>query len=47
MAVLEDRVKPALIAMSGGDGRIVGPDGQRVLAQWLLKNAVVRELTTP
>jgi hypothetical protein len=46
MATLEDRVKPALIAMSGGDGLIVGPDGQRVLAQWLLKNAIVRELTT-
>jgi hypothetical protein len=47
MAVLEDRVKPALIAMSNGEGLIVGPDGQRVLAQWLLKNALVRELATP
>jgi hypothetical protein len=35
MAILEDRVKPALIAMSGGDGLIVGPHGQLVLAQWL------------
>jgi hypothetical protein len=47
MAVLEGQVKPALIAMSGGDGLVIGPDGQRVLAWWLLKNALVRELTTP
>lgn len=47
MATLEDRVKPALLAMSAGEGLVIGPAGQRVLAQWLLKNAIARELATP
>jgi len=48
MATLEARVKPALLRMKkDGEGLIIGPDGQRALAHWLLKNAVVRELVTP
>lgn len=47
MARLEDCVKPALLRMKDGGGLVIGPDGQRALTQWLLKNAVVRELMTP
>jgi hypothetical protein len=47
MAALEYRVKPALLRMKDGEGLIIGPDGQRAMRHWLLKNAVVRELVTP
>ena len=47
MARLEGQVKLPLLTMKDGDGLIIGPHGQRVLAQWLLKNALVRELVTP
>jgi hypothetical protein len=47
MARLEDQVRLPLLAMKGGEGLIIGPDGQRVLTKWLLKNALVRELVTP
>ena len=47
MAALERRVKPALLRMKEGEGLIIGPDGQRALTHWLLKNAVVRELVMP
>jgi len=47
MARLESRVKPALVAMKDGERLGIGPEGQRVLTLWLLKNALVRELVTP
>ncbi|MDA8284342.1 MAG: hypothetical protein M0Z42_13850, partial [Actinomycetota bacterium] len=47
MATLEARVKPALLHMKNGEGLVIGPDGQRALAHWLLKSAVVRELVMP
>lgn len=44
---LEDRVKPALLRMKDGEGLTIGPDGQRALLHWLLKNAVVHEFVMP
>jgi hypothetical protein len=47
MARLEDQVRLPLLKMKSGEGLIIGPDGQRLLTKWLLKNALVRELVTP
>lgn len=47
MVRLEDQVRLPLLKMKSGEGLIIGPDGQKVLTKWLLKNALVRELVTP
>ena len=47
MAQLEARAKPGLVSLKSGEPLEIGSDGQHVLAWWLLKNAVVKELVTP
>jgi hypothetical protein len=47
MSNLEGRFEPALIAMSEGNKLEIGPDGQITIASWLIKSALVAELTTP
>jgi hypothetical protein len=47
MAQLEAEIRPPLLRMKSGEGLVIGPEGQKVLTQWLLKSAVVRELVTP
>jgi|BarGraNGADG00212_1021973.scaffolds.fasta_scaffold10691_4 hypothetical protein len=47
MARLEERAKPELIMLKSGEALKIGSDGQQVLAWWLMKNAIVKELVSP
>ena len=47
MAQLEQRAMPGLLLLRAGEPTVLGPDGQRLLACWLMKTAIVREFSTP
>ena len=47
MAQLEAKAKPALVALRSGEPLRIGPQGQEVLASWLMKSAIVREFVMP
>lgn len=47
MSALEGRFKPALISMSEGNPLEIGPEGQKTIAMWLTKSALVAEFVTP